>query len=125
MTCRGIRGATAVHTNYVNDILQATRDLLSQIVDANGVVPADLAGVIFTATQDLDAAYPAQAAREMGWTDVPLLCTQEMAVAGSLERCIRVLILWNTDRRPEDIHHVYLGRARVLRPDLVEGGSDD
>jgi len=118
MTCRGIRGATTVSTNYVDDILQATRKLLDQIVDANGVEPADLAGVIFTATPDLDSAYPAQAAREMGWTEVPLLCTQEMAVARSLERCIRVLILWNTERLPAEIRHVYLGRARELRPDL-------
>jgi chorismate mutase len=125
MICRGIRGATSVSTNYVEDILQATRRLLEQIVTANGVAVQDLASVIFTATQDLDAAYPAQAAREMGWTDVPLLCTQEMAVANSLERCIRVLVLWNTERETDEIRHVYLGRARELRPDLTKGGSDD
>ena len=118
MTCRGIRGAITASTNYVEDILQATRKLLEQIVEANGIDHADLAGVIFTATSDLDSAYPAQAARAMGWTEVPLLCTQEMAVPRSLERCIRVLILWNTDRSPAEIRHVYLGRARELRPDL-------
>jgi chorismate mutase len=120
MVCRGIRGATTVSTNYVDDILQATRRLLEQIVAANGVEPEDVAGVIFTATSDLSAAYPAQAAREMGWTAVPLMCAQEMAVPNSLERCIRVLVLWNTGRRPDEIKHVYLGRARELRPDLSD-----
>jgi chorismate mutase len=123
MVCRGIRGATSVSTNYVEDILQATREMLEQIVAANGVKVGDLAGVIFTATPDLDAAYPAQAAREMGWTDVPLMCTQEMTVVNSLERCIRVLVLWNTGRPPDRIRHVYLGRARELRPDLTERGE--
>ena len=120
MTCRGIRGATGVSTNYVEDILQATRRLLEQIVAANGVEGGDIAGVVFTATADLSAAYPAQAAREMGWTAVPLMCAQEMAVSNSLERCIRVLVLWNTDKRPEEIRHIYLDRARELRPDLSE-----
>jgi chorismate mutase len=123
MSCRGIRGATSVSTNYVEDILRATRNLLEQIVAANGVDAEHVAGVIFTATRDLDAAYPAQAAREMGWTDVPLMCMQEMTVANSLDRCIRVLVLWNTTRRPDEIRHVYLGRARELRPDLTQGGE--
>jgi chorismate mutase len=79
--------------------------------------------VIFTATSDLDAAYPARAAREMGWVHVPLLCMQEMAVVGSLPRCIRVLVLWNTDRPAGQVRHVYLRRARALRPDLVEEGE--
>ncbi len=77
----------------------------------------EVAAVIFTASPDLDAAYPAQAAREMGWNQVPMLCVQEMAVVGSLPRCIRVLVLWNTDLPPERIRHVYLGQARNLRPD--------
>jgi chorismate mutase len=125
MTCRGIRGATAVSTNYVEDILRATRSMLDQIVAANGVEAKDIAGAIFTATPDLSAAYPAQAARDMGWTAVPLMCAQEMAVANSLERCIRVLVLWNTDKEPQEIRHVYLGRARGLRPDLSEEDDDD
>ena len=120
MTCRGIRGAIGVDANCAESILDATRELLQRIVDANGLDAGDLAGVIFTATADLDAAYPARAAREMGWVDVPLLCTQEMGVADNLPRCIRVLVLWNTDRISVQIRHVYLGRARVLRPDLSE-----
>ena len=120
MIIRGIRGATTVAENRPEAILAATRELLQQLTAANDFHPADLASVIFTATADLDAAYPAVAARELGWTHVPLLCMQEMAVAGSLPRCIRVLLHWNTDRDPSTIHHVYLGQAVSLRPDLLE-----
>ena len=123
MAIRGIRGATSVDSNDAEGIIAATRELLERIVAANGLHAGDLASVIFTATPDLDAAYPARAAREMGWVHVPLLCMQEMAVAGSLQRCIRVLALWNTDLPPEQMRHVYLGRARALRPDLVEEGE--
>jgi len=120
MICRGIRGATSVESNEPAAIHAATRELLERIVAANGLHADDLAGVIFTATADLDAAYPARAARDLGWAHVPLLCMQEMAVPGSLPRCIRVLLFWNTDRSPQQIQHVYLGSARTLRPDLVE-----
>lgn len=120
MAIRGIRGATSVDSNDADTIIAATRELLERIVAANGLRAGDLASVIFTATPDLDAAYPARAAREMGWVYVPLLCMQEMAVAGSLPRCVRVLALWNTDLPPERMRHVYLGQARTLRPDLLE-----
>ncbi len=120
MAIRGIRGATSVDSNDAEDIIAATRELLERIVAANGLRAGDLASVIFTATPDLDAAYPARAAREMGWVHVPLLCMQEMAVAGSLPRCVRVLALWNTELPAERIRHVYLGQARTLRPDLLE-----
>jgi len=120
MNCRGIRGATSVEINNADAIIAATRELLERIVAANDLRVEDVAGAIFTATPDLDAAYPACAAREMGWVRTPLLCMQEMAVAGSLPRCIRVLVLWNTERPPDQIRHVYLGEARALRPDLVE-----
>ena len=123
MTVRGIRGATSVDANDAETIVAATRDLIKRIVAANDVLTEDVASVIFTATPDLDAAYPARAAREMGWVHVPLLCMQEMAVIGSLPRCVRVLVLWNTDLPPEQVRHVYLGRARTLRPDLVEEGE--
>ena len=119
MTCRGIRGAIYVTENSSQAILRASRELLEAIVAANSLQVSDVASIIFTATADLNAAYPAQAAREMGWTDTPLLCMQEMAVADSLARCIRVLVFWNTDRAPADIHHVYLGEASSLRPDLA------
>ena len=121
MTCRGIRGAITVDANQQEAILAATRKLLAHIVETNDLKVDDVASVIFTATPDLDVAAPARAAREMGWTGVPLLCMQEMAVAGALPRCIRVLIHWNTGRPQDQIHHVYLGGARVLRPDLDHG----
>jgi len=118
-TCRGIRGATGVDANDARAIIAATRELLERIVAANDLLVEDVGSVIFTATPDLDAAYPARAAREMGWVNTPLLCMQEMAVASSLPRCMRVLVLWNTDQPPDQIRHVYLGRARALRPDLL------
>jgi chorismate mutase len=123
MICRGIRGATGVDINDAVAIITATRELLERIVGANDLLVEDVISVIFTATPDLDAAYPARAAREMGWMNTPLLCMQEMVVAGSLPRCIRVLVLWNTDLSSDQVQHVYLGRARALRPDLLEEGE--
>jgi chorismate mutase len=119
MPCRGIRGAVCVEVNEAGAIVAATRDLLEQMTLANEIAAADVVSVTFTATPDLDTAYPARAAREMGWTTVPLLCMQEMAVAGSLPRCVRILIHWNTERPAEQVRHVYLGKARALRPDLA------
>lgn len=124
-SCRGIRGATSVEANDAEAIVAATRELLACIVTANGLAMEDVASAIFTATPDLDTAYPALAAREMGWSDVPLLCMQEMAVVGSLPRCIRVLLLWNTDRSANQVQHVYLHQARVLRPDLVPSMEEE
>ncbi len=123
MICRGIRGATSVDINAAVAIITATRELLERIVAANDLLVEDVISVIFTATPDLDAAYPARAAREMGWMNTPLLCMQEMVVAGSLPRCIRVLVLWNTDLSPDQVQHAYMGRARALRPDLLEEGE--
>ena len=119
--CRGIRGAITVPENTVDAIIQATRTLLMAVVDENGVEVEDVTSVIFTATPDLDAVYPAVVAREMGWTHTPLLCMQEMRVEGSLPRCVRVLVHWNTDRAPAEIDHVYLRDAVQLRPDLKRG----
>jgi chorismate mutase len=118
-TCRGIRGATTVEVNEAEAILNATAELLEQIVAANDVCEEDVVSVIFTMTPDLDAVYPAVAARQLGWTHTALICTQEMAIAGSLPRCIRVLVHWNTDRPIDQVRHVYLREARTLRPDLV------
>lgn len=123
MACRGVRGAIGVDANEADAIVAATRELLERIVAANGLAVEDVASVVFTVTPDLDAAYPARAARQMGWVNTPLLCMQEMTVAGGLPRCIRVLIHWNTDLSPRQIQHVYLGRARALRPDLTEKGE--
>lgn len=117
---RGIRGAISVEANTPEAILAATRELLLALQRANGFEVDDLAAVFFTATPDLDAQFPAMAARQLGWTRVPLLCSVEMAVPTGVERVIRVLALWNTDRRPEEIVHVYLREAARLRPDLLE-----
>ncbi len=119
MPCRGIRGAITVEVNERGALLAATRQLLTRIVAANDIAVADIASVIFSVTPDLNAVCPAAAAREMGWTATPLFCVQEMVVPGSLPRCIRVLMHWNTDRAQADVHHVYLGEARALRPDLT------
>jgi chorismate mutase len=120
MPLRGIRGATVVSADQSDVILNATRELLAAILEANpSLGPADLASGLFTLTEDLCAAYPAQAARQMGWDEVPLMCAREIPVPGSLSRCIRVLLHWNTDLPQAEIHHVYLGEAARLRPDLL------
>lgn len=116
--CRGVRGATTVETNEAEAILEATRELLAAMVAANGLEADDLASAIFSVTPDLDAAFPAAAARRMGWTHVPLFDTLEIPVPGSLPRCIRVLLHWNTCRPQREIVHVYLQGASTLRPDL-------
>jgi chorismate mutase len=115
--CRGIRGAITVDSNTSHDILAAGRELLEEMVAANGVRPENVAAALFTATRDLDADFPARAAREMGWSDVPLMCGNEIAVPGGLDRCLRILLLINTEKRPDEVVHVYLKGARVLRPD--------
>ncbi len=120
MSVRGIRGATTVESNQAGEILAATRELLEAILAANpSLQVSEIAAAWFTLTQDLDAAYPAQAARELGWILVPTLCSCEVNVPGSLSRCIRVLLQWNTDLSPQEIHHVYLREAVSLRPDLI------
>jgi chorismate mutase len=120
VSCHGLRGATTITENSATAILEAARELLQAIVAANGIEESEIASVIFTVTPDLDAAYPAAAARQLGWTRTALMCVQEMAVLGSLSRCIRVLIHWNTDRSPDELRHVYLHEARSLRPDLAD-----
>jgi chorismate mutase len=117
MHCRGIRGATTTEENTAEAILAATRELLELVVEANDLKTEDVASAIFTTTPDLTTAFPAQAAREVGWQNVALLDTQEMPVPGSLERCIRVLIHWNTGKSAAEIKHVYLKGAQALRPD--------
>ena len=116
--CRGVRGATSADSNDPQAIWAATRELLTAMVEANGIQVEDLASAIFTATPDLDAAFPATAARQLGWDQVPLLDAQEIPVPESPARCIRVLLHWNTERRPAAIVHVYLRGALALRPDL-------
>jgi chorismate mutase len=116
---RGVRGASVAAADTSPAILAATRELLLAIEEANPTMrPQDLASVIFTVTDDLTADYPARAARQLGWMDVPLLCAREIPVPGELPFCIRVLAHWNTDLPQAEVNHVYLKEAIQLRPDL-------
>lgn len=124
MHIRGIRGAITVEANEERAILEATRRLLGEIVRANDVDADEIAAVIFTATPDLNAAFPAEAARQLGWQAVPLMSATEMDVPGALPRCVRVLVMWNTPMAQEEIVHVYLDGAETLRPDLKPRSAD-
>lgn len=115
--CRGIRGATTCEDNSRESILAATRELLMAIIKLNGIQPDDVGSAFLTTTYDLNAEYPAVAARQLGWHDVPLLCAHEMNVPHGLPMCIRVMIMWNTNKKQEDVVHVYLREAGLLRPD--------
>jgi chorismate mutase len=120
MPIRGIRGATTVTADEPELILQATRELLEEILSENeGMRPEDVASAVFTVTDDLVSTFPAQGARQMGWGLVPMLCAREIPVPGSLPRVIRVLVHWNTELAQDQITHVYLRDAVKLRPDLV------
>lgn len=118
MHVRGVRGAITVESNTAEAIREATRALLAEMARANQVETDEIAAVIFTLTTDLNAAFPAEGARQMGWTAVPLLSSPEIAVPGALERCLRVLMLVNSPRAQGEIAHVYMRGAEVLRPDL-------
>ena len=113
--CWGIRGATTAEENSPEAILSATKELLQRMVEVNGVDKSQVAAAWFTTTGDLNAEYPALAARQLGWMNVALLCAHEMTVPNGLPRCIRVLILVNTDMRPEDLQYVYMKEAQGLR----------
>jgi tryptophan synthase alpha chain len=117
VACRGIRGATTVETNTSEDILEATTDLLDAIIRLNEIDSPDVVSAIFTTTPEITASFPAMAARELGWTDVPLLCAHEMAVPGALRGVVRILLHVNTARTPSEIRHVYLREAGALRPE--------
>jgi len=118
MSCRGVRGATTVEHNEREEILSATRQLLALLIRRNDIEAADIGSAIFTTTPDIDAEFPALAARQLGWLEVPLICSHEMTVPGSLPLCIRVLIHWNTAKLQAEIEHVYVHEAKRLRPDL-------
>ncbi len=120
MLCRGVRGATTADGNTRDDILRATRELLALMIRQNGIRGEDVASVIFSTTPDLDAEFPALAARQLGWHDVALLCNHELDVPGSLRRCIRVLVHWNTEMPQSEITHVYVKEASKLRPDRTQ-----
>jgi chorismate mutase len=123
MLCRGVRGAISVGANTREAILGATRELLEEMMKANGLGMGDIVCAIFTTTSDLNAEFPAAGARELGWNEVPLLCGQEMEVPGALPRCLRVLLLANTRKRAEEMVHVYLKEAQALRPPVKEGAK--
>ena len=121
MNVRGIRGATTVDSDSPELIMFATKELLLKIIEANPTLNPDyVASAFFTVTDDLNSIHPAQAARQLGWSYVPMLCAREIPVPGSLPKCIRVLLHWNTDIEQKNIMHVYLHEAVILRPDLVK-----
>jgi chorismate mutase len=114
---RGLRGATTAAANTSEAILAATEELLAALRDANGFEPGDIESAIFTSSPDLTAEYPARAARRLGWTEVPLLGTAEVAVPTGLARCIRVLLHFYTSKPQHALKHMYLREAARLRPD--------
>ncbi len=117
MLCRGVRGATTVEQTDRESVLAATRELLATMIRLNGIDRIDVASAIFTTTTDITSVFPATAARQLGWLDVPLMCGHEMTVEGSLQRCIRILLHWNTNKSQSEIQHIYLREAKRLRPD--------
>lgn len=117
IVCRGVRGATTVEKVDRESVLRATRELLALLIRVNGIEPEDVASVFFTTTTDITSVFPATAARQLGWIEVPLMCGHEMGVEGALQKCIRVLIHWNTAMPQKEIQHIYLREARSLRPD--------
>ncbi|OGC23674.1 chorismate mutase [candidate division WOR-1 bacterium RIFOXYB2_FULL_42_35] len=115
MFTRGVRGATTVANNTKEEILAATQELLAEIIEKNNIEIADIASVVFTTTADLNAEFPAQAARKLGWEDTALLCAREIDVPGSLQKCIRVLLHVNTNKKQSEVVNVYLKEAVNLR----------
>ena len=116
MWCRGIRGATVVPVNNRESIIAATKELLEEMVQVNDVEIAEIAAIFFTTTPDLHAEFPAVAVRELGWPGyLALLCGREINVPDSMPHCLRVLMLTNTEKRAEEITHVYLGEAKKLK----------
>lgn len=124
MPVRGVRGATTVEQNERGEILACTEELLRALVERNGIEVSDIVSALFSVTDDIDAEFPAVAARRLGWMYTPLMCTREIPVPGSLPLCVRVLLHVNSDRPQEDIVHLYLREARKLRPDLDTGDED-
>lgn len=124
MAVRGIRGATTADANTKTEILSKTREMLEVLVRLNNIRVENIASAIFSVTDDLDAEFPAVAARQMGWLYTPLFCTLEIPVQGSLTSCIRVLLHVNSDLRQDQITHVYLHGAKKLRPDLDTNNED-
>lgn len=115
-----IRGAITIENDTRDEVISSTKELLNAIINKNNINTDDIVSIIFTCTQDIKSAYPAEGARELGLTSAGLLCFNEMYVAGSLNRCIRVLVLLNSDLNQRHAKHVYLRKAASLRPDFAE-----
>ncbi|MCO5215405.1 MAG: chorismate mutase [Thermomicrobiales bacterium] len=124
MVCRGIRGATTAAANTAEDILEATQELVDVLIGLNGLKSEDIASAVFSTTPDLNAMFPAAAARMFGWTEVPMMCTHEMHVPGSLQKAVRVLVHVNTNKSPSEIRHVYLKGAVKLRPEWAVSDAE-
>lgn len=124
MHCRAIRGATTVEENAAEAILSATRELLERLIAANGIAGEEVVSAFFTVTPDLTAAFPARAARELGWQGTALLDALAPPVPGDPEKCVRVLVHWNTDKTQQELAHVYLKGAKVLRPDIAHNDPE-
>ena len=120
MGVRGIRGAITVNEDSKAEIIAATKELLTEMIAANDLKQENVASIFFSLTPDLSSEFPAVAARELGWNDAALFCCQELAIDDSLDCCIRVLIHYNTDQSLEELDHIYLRKAKQLRPDLIE-----
>ncbi len=123
MAVRGVRGATTVLSNTKEEIVNKTEELLRGLIEKNNISIEDVASVIFSATADIDAEFPAVAARKMGWIYTPLFCTREIPVEGSMPGCIRVLMHVNSEKRQDEMVQLYLHEAQKLRPDLKDGGT--
>ncbi len=117
---RAIRGAITVDSNDRQDILNATDELLRALIKENSIVKEDIISIIFSVTSDLNAVFPAVAARQMGLTDIAMMCTHEVDVPGSLRRCIRVMMHFNTEKSNAELKYIYLKDAKKLRPDLFK-----
>lgn len=118
---RGVRGATSCEADEPALILAATRELLQEMLERNGISDfGDIGAIFFTTTPDLTSTFPAEAARELGMVEVPLICNSEIAVPGRVDRAIRIMLLLNTTKQQPEIRHVYLREARALRPDLAD-----
>ncbi|NLK88134.1 MAG: chorismate mutase [Clostridiaceae bacterium] len=117
---RAIRGATTINENSADEIYTATTELLEEMTVQNGIEPDDIVSIIFSVTSDLNAAFPAVAARQMGWTKTAMMCTYEIDVPGSLKKCIRVMMHIQSEKGNDELKYVYLREAKRLRPDLAQ-----
>ncbi|MEN8906676.1 MAG: chorismate mutase [Clostridiales bacterium] len=120
MKVLAVRGATTVNNNDSVEIIDETKKLLSDIIEKNSIDLEDIISVIFTMTDDLNDSFPAIAARQIGWKDIPLMCMKELNVKDSLEKCIRVMFYINSEKERKDVKHIYLNKSKILRPDLEE-----